>query len=62
MEQEKKYTYCPLCKIEGKQLDDNKLVWYHNYTDNRGAPCTHRWSLKTGRMFSLKATEDDSLW
>lgn len=57
-----KHQLCPLCKEVGKQLDDNKLVWYHSFTDNRGAPDTHKWSVKTGRMFPIKATEDDSLW
>ena len=57
---ENKNTHCPLCKEEGKQVEDNKLVWYHKTTDNRGSPVTHKWSIKSGRMFALKATDDDS--
>jgi hypothetical protein len=60
--EEKKHTVCPLCNVEGNQLDGNALVWYHNFTDNRGAPGKHKWSVKSGRMFPVKATEEDSLW
>jgi len=56
-----KFTKCPLCKCDGQQLDENKLVWYHTTTDNRGNPETHRWSVKTGRMFTWEA-EDNSVW
>jgi len=57
-----KITKCPLCRIEGKPLEKNQLVWYHETTDNRGAPTVHKWSCTTGRLFTLKATEEDSLW
>ena len=57
----KKFTRCPLCNVEGCQLDDNRLVWYHSFTDTRGVPETHKWSVNTGRMFNQKATEDDTV-
>ena len=61
-ESNKKFVRCPLCNVVGQQLDDNQLVWYHTTTDNRGAIETHKWSVKTGRMFARKATDDDSVW
>jgi hypothetical protein len=56
-----KVYVCPICKVKGQQVANNPLVWYHMTTDNRGAPVTHEWSVNSGRMFSLKATEDDSV-
>jgi hypothetical protein len=56
-----KFTRCPLCKQEGQQLDNNKLVWYHTTTDSRGAPETHKWSINTGRMF-IWESEENSVW
>lgn len=60
----KKFTKCPFpeCnKIEGQQLDNNQMVWYHVTTDNRGQKLTHKWSVKSGRPFTLKASEMDEL-
>lgn len=54
-------TRCPLCKVVGQQLDNNKLVWYHMTTDNRGNPESHRWSVNTGRML-IWEPEDSSVW
>lgn len=62
MEEQKKYTKCPLCNVEGEALDKHKLVWYHSFLDRKGAPASHKWSVKTGRMFVQKASDDDSLW
>jgi hypothetical protein len=56
-----KFVRCPLCKVVGQQLDDNKLVWYHATTDHRGNPETHRWSVNTGRMLVWQS-EDHSVW
>lgn len=56
-----KFTVCPLCKEKGSQFKDNPLVWFHMTTTNRGHPLTHKWSVNSGRMFSLKADEDDSV-
>ena len=58
----KKFIRCPQCSQEGKQLDNNKLVWHHVTTDNKGQIETHKWSINTGRMFRQEATEDDSVW
>ena len=58
------HTNCPFpeCKnVEGQQLDNNKMVWYHVTTDNRGRKLTHKWSVKSGRPFSLKAGEEDEV-
>lgn len=52
---------CPECRAKGQQVDGNPLVWYHMTTTNRGAPLTHKWSVKTGRMFTQKGDEDDSV-
>ena len=60
-EVKKNFTRCPLCNREGQQVDNNELVWYHVTTNNRGGPETHKWSVRTGRLFTLKATEDDSV-
>ena len=60
-ENKKKFTRCPLCNSEGTQLDNNPLVWYHSFTNSRGGPETHKWSVRTGRMFNLSATEDDTV-
>ena len=57
-----KNTNCPICNEIGQQLDNNKLVWYHKTTDNHGSPLTQKWSVKTGRAFTLKASDDDSVW
>jgi hypothetical protein len=57
-----KFCYCPICKVKGGQVADNPLVWYHVSTDNKNRPVTHKWSANTGRMFSLKANDDDSIW
>jgi hypothetical protein len=56
-----KFHKCPICKVQGEQLKENSLVYYHTTTDNRGAPLTHKWSVNSGRMFTLKTTEDDSV-
>ena len=57
----KKFKKCPICNVEGCQVDNNKMVWYHKTSDNRGKPVVHRWSINTGRMFTLKPTEDDNI-
>jgi hypothetical protein len=57
-----KHQNCPICKVKGEQLANNPLVWYHVTTDNRNYTVTHKWSVSTGRMFTLKATEDDSVF
>lgn len=57
----RRFTKCPLCNVEGCQVDGNNLVWYHSFTNNRGAPEVHRWSVNTGRMFTLKATDEDTV-
>lgn len=56
-----KYFICPLCKTKGEPEKGNPIVWFHSTTDNRGAPLTHKWSVNSGRMFTMKATEDDSV-
>lgn len=56
-----KFYMCPLCKVRGQQFQDNPLVWCHATTTNRGDPLTHKWSVKTGRMFAQKGDEDDSV-
>ena len=56
-----KFLTCPLCKIKGEPEKGNPIVWFHATTDNRGAPLTHKWSVNSGRMFTMKATEDDSV-
>lgn len=56
-----KFYMCPLCKVRGQQFKDNTLVWHHMTTTNRGAPLTHKWSVNTGRMFTQKSDEDDSV-
>lgn len=61
MEKKKKFTRCPLCNVEGYQLDSNKLVWYHDHINNRGGLEKHKWSINTGRLFNLKSTEDDTV-
>ena len=60
----KKFTKCPFkeCNhVEGQQLDNNQLVWYHVTTDNRGQKLTHKWSVNSGRPFTLKPSEMDEL-
>ena len=59
-----KHTNCPFpeCnKAEGQELDNNKMVWYHVTTDNRGQKLTHKWSVNSGRPFTLKPSEADEL-
>ena len=56
-----KFYICPICKIKGEAEKGNPIVWFHLTTDNRGAPSTHKWSVNSGRMFTMKATEDDSV-
>lgn len=63
MEKNNKFIIkCPLCKEEGKPCDNNKIVWFHTFKTPRGNMETHKWSCLTGRMFTLKPTEDDSIW
>jgi len=57
----RKFARCPLCNVEGCQLDNNKIVWYHSFIGNRGGPEIHKWSVNTGRMFTLKITEEDAV-
>ena len=71
----KKFTKCPFkecnhvegCLLytsdaaDGQQLDNNQLVWYHVTTDNRGQKLTHKWSVNSGRPFTLKPSEMDEL-
>lgn len=56
-----KHYFCPICKVKGEQLPGNSLVWYHVATDSKNRPETHKWSINSGRLFSMKATEDDSV-
>lgn len=56
-----KFYNCPLCRVKGQQVEGNSLVWFHPTTDNRGNPLTHKWSVNSGRMFRMKADEDDSV-
>jgi hypothetical protein len=56
-----KFYMCPICKVKGEAEKGNPIVWLHLTTDNRGAPLTHKWSVNSGRMFTMKATEDDSV-
>jgi hypothetical protein len=53
---------CPICNVLGEQFEDNKLVWYHKTTDNRGRLVTHKWAVKSGRTFTQKASDEDSVW
>lgn len=57
-----KFCYCPICKVKGEQDSNNTLVWFHVSTDNKNRQVTHKWSVNTGRMFTLKASDDDSVW
>jgi len=56
-----KFHVCPVCKVKGEPQNGNPIVWYHVTTDNRGMKVTHKWSANSGRMFTMKATEDDAV-
>lgn len=56
-----KFYTCPICKVKGEQEKGNPIVWYHVTTDNRGMKLTHKWSVNSGRMFTMKATDDDAV-
>jgi len=58
----KKFYVCPLCKVKGEQIENNSIVYFHTTTDNKGNPITHKWSINSGRLFRLKADDDDSVW
>jgi hypothetical protein len=57
-----KNTKCPVCGTEGLPVKDNNLVYYHLTVDRKGVPLTHKWSLKTRRMFSPQIEEEDTIW
>lgn len=58
----KTFYKCPLCAKDGKVCEDSKLVMFHSFVDGKFGPITHKWSVNTGRMFNMKAAEEDELW
>lgn len=57
----KKVTHCPTTGLEGKPTPGNNLVWFVEYTDNKGVNRVSRWSYATGRKVEKPAEDTNVL-
>lgn len=58
----KEFLKCPKCKVEGTIIEGNSVVRTHKFLNDKGAPKTHTWSVKSGRLLTEKVSDDDELW